>query len=203
MKFYKKDGKVFAYKKQFLASGDYSSTATLINADGVVPNGGGNGWEIYSKSANIVEVYLMLNASINPNYPRWQVNYNQVGTDNCICYFKTPQKGIISKIDTYTWWDDNSYKRAVSSFDIYGFNSEADLLAFTNGTKIIEARITIHSDQKGALHIINALTEQPFQYFAIKMNILNASDGYKSIGKTKFYMKLPASGYVTKYYGFS
>lgn len=203
MKLYKKDGKFFAYKKEVLASdGDYSSTATLINADGVVPNGGGNGWYVYDKSPEIQQVYQMLNPAFIPDYPRWQVNYNQVGSDNCICYFKTPQKGIISKIDTYTWWDDNLYKRGVQDFDIYGFNSEADLLAFTNGTKIIEARIVIHSNLKGALHTISALTEQPFQYFAIKMIINNASDGYKSIGSTKFYMRLPASGYITKYYGF-
>lgn len=202
MKLYKKDGKFFAYKKQVLASdGDYAE-AKIINPDGLVTASNPNGWTVYDKSTNKAEVFNMLGRALTDNYPRWQFNYNQAGLDNCICYLKTPQKGIISKIDTFTWWDDNSYKRGVSSFDIYGFNSEADLLAFTNGTKIIQARIVIHSNVKGASHTINALTEQPFQYFAIKVNIENASDGYKSIGSTKFYMRLPASGYVTKYYGF-
>ena len=202
MKLYKKDGKIYAYKKEVLASdGDYAE-ATIINPDGLVTDSNPNGWTVYDKSASKAEVFNMLGRALTDNYPRWQLNYNQVGSDNCICYLKTPQKGIISMIDTYTWWDDNSYKRGVSSFDIYGFNSEADLLSFTNGTKIFEVRIVIHSNLKGALHTISALTEQPFQYFAIKMNIVNASDGYKSIGSTKFYMRLPASGYITKYYGF-
>lgn len=202
MKLYKKDGKVFAYKKEVIATDADYAEAKIINPDGLVTASNPNGWTVYDKSASYAEVFNMLCRALTDAYPRWQVGYNQVGTDNCICYFKTPQKGIISKIDTFTWWDDNSYKRAVSSFDIYGFNSEADLLAFTNGTKIFECRIVIHSNLKGDLHTINAINEQPFQYFAIKMNIVNASDGYKSIGATKFYMKLPAEGYITKYYGF-
>lgn len=204
MKAFKKDGKTYLHKTAIVTGGGngYSDTATLINDDGAVSSGGGNGWEVYTQSANEPEVYNMLNSAINADYPRWQLNYNTYGTDNCICYFKTPEKGIITKIDTYTWWDDNRYQRGCSSFDIYGFNSEADLLAFTNGTKIFECRITIHSNLKGALHTISAIAEQPFQYIAIKMNIVNASDGYKSIGRTKFYMRLPLGGTEIKYFGF-
>ena len=70
---------------------DYSPNPVLINADGVVTSAtGGNGWVIYPQTG-YSEVYLMLNATANPSYPRWQT-----GNPNFYAYFKTPQKGIIT-----------------------------------------------------------------------------------------------------------
>lgn len=204
MKLYRKDGKVHLIEKIEVTENPntYDSTATLINADGVVPNGGGNGWNVYSSSINVSEVYLMLNSLINPDYSRWQLNYNTVGSDNCICYIKTPEKGIITKIDTTLWWDGTYYKRSCSNFDIYGFETEANLLAFTNGTQIIHHESPQNANLKGQVYSHNSLSDKPFQYFAIKMNIVNSSDGYKSIGATKFYMRLPSGKVEVKHYGF-
>ena len=63
---------------------DYSPNPVLINADGVVTSAtGGNGWVIYPQTG-YSEVYLMLNATANPSYPRWQT-----GNPNFYAYFKT------------------------------------------------------------------------------------------------------------------
>ena len=201
MKLYKKEGKIFAYKHKIAGSNSNYDTETLINPDSLVTASTPNGWVVYDKSANASEVYLMLSGALTDEWPRWQINYNTYDEDNRICYFKTPEKGIITKVETMYWWDGTYYKRGCCYFDIYGFETEADLLTFKNGTKIIHHEGSSNSNLKGKVYSYDSLTDKPFQYFAIKMDVRNASDGYKSIGATKFYMKVSESADSIKCYG--
>lgn len=162
----------------------YDEESTLINENGVVTSAtGGNGWVIYPQT-NYSEVVCMLNATYNTSYPRWQT-----GSPNVYAYFKTPKKGIISSYLTTQWCDDNSTGRICNHWIITGYESEADMLALTNGTVIDDN--TWASASKGTSKTVTLDNNKAFQYYTLKMVNNFANGSYCSMGNTKFYMRLP------------
>ena len=72
----------------------FETESKLINPDGLITSAsGGGGWTIYSQSDSYNEVYLMLNATANTSYPRWQA-----GSPNVYAYLKTPKKCVLKVI---------------------------------------------------------------------------------------------------------
>ena len=162
----------------------YSDTSTLINADGVVTsNIGGNGWEIYPRTG-YGEVYLMLNATANTSYPRWQYS-----SPNVYAYVKTPKKCIITSYSTTQWCDSSETGRICNHWIIKGYNSYSDLISLSNGTVIDDN--TWSSISKGSSKTIDLSSNtNGFQYYSIQMVNNFAGSSYCSMGSTKFYARV-------------
>ena len=172
---------------------DYSPNPVLINDVGVITSqAGGNGWVIYDKSANYSEVFLMLNYDPNSAYPRWQN-----GAPNAYAFLKTPQKGILTRLHTTQWCDEYITGRICNHWKITGYETEAEMLALTNGTVLVDDTwVTVN---KGEVRISNINNDKPFQYYTIHMVSNFAGGSYCSMGITKFYMRLPNKSSKTVY----
>lgn len=176
----------------------YDEESTLINADGVVTSAtGGNGWVIYPQT-NYNEVFLMLNATAKPSYPRWQTS-----SPNAMAYIKTPQKGIITHYLTTQWCDDNSTGRICNRWRIAGYETEADMLALANGVIVHDGSWA--SASKGASNTFYLTNNKAFQYYTIHMVSNFANGSYCSMGNTKFYMResVPATSIDYDYWEWS
>lgn len=162
----------------------YAETETLINPDGVVTSAtGGNDWVIYPQTG-YDEVYLMLNATANSSFPRWQWLSPDV-----IGYFKTPQKGILTHYLTTQWCDGSETGRICNHWRLIGYESESDMLNLSNGIVLDEN--TWASASKGTSKTIYLNNKKPFEYYTIHMISNFAGGSYCSMGTTKFYMRLP------------
>lgn len=170
----------------------YDEESTPINENGAVTSAtGGNGWVIYPQT-NYNEVFLMLNATANTTYPRWQT-----GSPNVYAYFKTPKKGIVTSYLTTQWCDENSTGRICNHWIITGYESEADMLALTNGSVIDDN--TWASASKGASKTVTLENDKAFQYYTIHMVSNFANGSYCSMGNTKFYMREPVESTSSDY----
>lgn len=179
-----KNGRMLGKIETSTVIAQFNDEATLINADGVVTSyTGGNGWVIYPKD-DYGEVYLMLNATANPSYPRWQTS-----SPNVYAYFKTPQKGIITSYLTTQYADQNATYRVCNHWILTGYETEADMLALTNGVVLDDN--TWATQSQGQSKTISLNNNRAFEYYTIQMvsNFLGSS--YCSMGNTQFYMRLP------------
>ena len=179
-----KNGRMYGKIETSTILEPYDEVATLINADGIVTSAtGGNGWVIYQQG-DYAETFLMLNATANTSYPRWQAS-----SPNVFCYLKTPQKGIITHYTTTQWYDGTASSRICNHWIITGYETEADLLALQNGTVIDDNYWT--SVAKGTTKTCYCNKNKAFEYYSIHMISNFAGGSWCSMGATKFYMRLP------------